>query len=178
MLLIPNKFDITSLKPLYASHDFITRIHQNKVEFIFENINLPFDDANNDGYVFFKIKTKANLQINDTFENKASIYFDYNPAIVTNTATTTVGILSTPDYTIDESIALHPNPASNFLNIAADNSLKMVMIYDLNGRILKQINPLGQQKNTQMKVADLAHGIYLIKITSSKGQLIEKFIKK
>ena len=35
-------------------------IEGNKVEFIFEGIHLPFDDANNDGYVAFKIKTKPN----------------------------------------------------------------------------------------------------------------------
>ncbi len=60
--------------------------HNNKVEFIFENINLPFDDANNDGFVAFKIKTKSSLVLGDTFSNSANIYFDYNFPIVTNTA--------------------------------------------------------------------------------------------
>ena len=46
------KFDINSLIPVKGSHSFVTRITEtNKVEFIFENINLPFNDANNDGYV-------------------------------------------------------------------------------------------------------------------------------
>ncbi|HEU0136453.1 MAG TPA: T9SS C-terminal target domain-containing protein, partial [Flavobacterium sp.] len=55
------KFEIGSLVPLHASHEFVTNITGNKAEFIFENINLPFDDANNDGYVAFKIKTKPTL---------------------------------------------------------------------------------------------------------------------
>lgn len=71
------KFDIATLIPLNGSHSFITRINTNQVEFIFENINLPFDDANNDGYVAFKIKTKPTLVLGDTFSNSANIYFDY-----------------------------------------------------------------------------------------------------
>lgn len=48
------KFDVASLIPLNASHDYTTRIIGNKVEFIFENINLPFEDATNDGYIVSK----------------------------------------------------------------------------------------------------------------------------
>src|SRR5690606_35290187 len=85
------KFDVNTLVPLSGSHSFVTRITNiNQLEFIFENINLPFDDTNNDGYVAFKIKTKPTLQVGDAFSNTASIYFDYNFPIVTNTATTTI----------------------------------------------------------------------------------------
>src|SRR5690606_35858803 len=52
------KFDVNSLVPLSGSHPFQTRIKPgNIVEFFFENINLPFDDESNDGYVVFKIRT-------------------------------------------------------------------------------------------------------------------------
>jgi len=44
------KFDVNSIVPIKGSHSFVTNITAaNKVEFIFENINLPFNDANNDG---------------------------------------------------------------------------------------------------------------------------------
>ena len=79
-----SKFDISTLVPTNASHSFVTNISAgNKVEFIFENINLPFDDANNDGYIAFKIKTLPTLKVGDTFTNDANIYFDYNFPIVT-----------------------------------------------------------------------------------------------
>jgi hypothetical protein len=78
-----SKFDVSSLVVTQGSHPFVTRITEtNKVEFIFENINLPFDDATNDGYVAFKIKTKPSLVVGDSFSNTASIYFDYNFPIV------------------------------------------------------------------------------------------------
>ena len=88
-----SRFDMASFKPVNGSHSFVTRIKEgNKLEFIFDNINLPFDDANNDGYVVFKIKTLSSLQLNDVLKNKAEIYFDYNAPIITNEVEVIVGI--------------------------------------------------------------------------------------
>ncbi len=88
------KFDVSSLQITDASHEVYTRIDGNKVEFIFENIQLPFDDANNDGYIAFKIKTLPSLVLGDSFKNLADIYFDYNFPIRTNEAQTTVALPS------------------------------------------------------------------------------------
>ncbi len=64
------KYDLMSLIPLNANHHFYKRIRNgNEVEFIFENIQLPFEDANNDGNILFKIKTLPTLTIGETFSN-------------------------------------------------------------------------------------------------------------
>ena len=108
-LIDTTKFDLSTLQMTDASHNCFTRINNtNKVEFIFESINLPFDDANNDGYVVFKIKTKPTLTVNSTISNVANIYFDYNFPIVTNTATTTIAALSIQDFVF-----------SNYFNISS-----------------------------------------------------------
>jgi len=53
-----DKFDVSSLRLLESSHDLVYRIRdENIVEFIYEDIYLPFEDEENDGYVAFKIKT-------------------------------------------------------------------------------------------------------------------------
>jgi P2-related tail formation protein len=111
------KFDVSSLIPLNASHNYVTRINGNKVEFIFENINLPFDDATNDGYVAFKIKTLPSLVVGNTFSNTANIYFDYNFPIITNTATTTIAALNNPSFEFATYFSLYPNPATSELII-------------------------------------------------------------
>ena len=110
------KFDINSLIPIKGSHSFVTNISAgNKVEFIFENINLPFDNANNDGYVAFKIKTKSTLVNGNTFSNTASIYFDYNFPIITNTATTTIQTLANEDFDFASYFTIYPNPVKDVL---------------------------------------------------------------
>lgn len=80
-----NKFDLESLIPMEGSHPYKTRIKSNGVvEFIFENINLPFTEEEKHGHVLFKIKTKESLIEGDQFANSAAIYFDYNFPIFTN----------------------------------------------------------------------------------------------
>lgn len=107
------KFDIATLIPLGGSHDYYTRIRKgNIVEFIHENINLGFNNATNDGYVLFKIKTLNTLVVGDTFDNTAGIYFDFNFPIITNTETVTVMGTAGIAATTDSSIAVYPNPVA------------------------------------------------------------------
>ncbi len=79
-------FDMMTLRPLDGSHPFETEIDGNVVSFIFDGIYLPFDDENNDGYVVFEIKTLETLELDDSIENTAEIFFDFNWPIVTNTS--------------------------------------------------------------------------------------------
>ena len=49
---------------------------------------LPVSVANTmtgKGYITFKIKPKPGYAVGDIIPNNASIYFDFNPAIITNT---------------------------------------------------------------------------------------------
>ncbi len=174
-----NKFDINSLVPIKGSHSFVTNISAgNKVEFIFENINLPFDDANNDGYVSFKIKTKPTLTNGDTFSNTASIYFDYNFPIVTNTATTTIQALSRQDFNFSSYFKLYPNPVHNVLNIDSkkDIEISSISIYNTLGQLVLVV-PNAQNIKT-VDVSNLSSGNYFIKINSDKGTSNTKFIKQ
>jgi hypothetical protein len=171
------KFDIGTLVPLSGSHSFITKItNTNSVEFIFENINLPFDDANNDGYVVFKIKTKPTLVVGNTFSNAASIYFDYNFPIITNTAITSIQALGTQDFEFSNVFTLSPVPAKNSLTITTKQVLTIssVIIYNTLGQLV-QVNT---NPNEIIDVSGLKTGNYFIKIVSDKGTASSKFIKE
>ena len=135
-----DKFDISTLIPTSSSHPFATKISEgNKIEFIFENINLPFDDATNDGYVAFKIKTKQTLKVGDSFTNEANIYFDYNFPILTNKATSKFQTtLDAPDFEFSNYFTLYPNPANDVLNINAVQAIEIqsLAIYDVLGQLV------------------------------------------
>jgi len=173
-------YDVSTLIPLHGSDNYFTRINKtNEVEFIFENINLPFDDANNDGFVAFKIKTLPTLVVNDTFENEAEIYFDYNFPIITDKEITTVMTpLGVSEYILDSSLKIYPNPGKNFIKISGNNNLENIMLYDINGRLLQEVKILGNQIEKELSLEQLASGIYLIKVQSDKGVLLEKLVKK
>lgn len=171
-----SKFDISTLTPLHASHSFVTRMTGNTAEFIFENIQLPFDDANNDGYISFKIKTKSTLNMGDAFSNTANIYFDYNAPIITNTYTTTVrNVLAVSETkTGRDNVSIYPNPVQDILYIKSGEEIIKAEIYDASGRIL---NSTGVKANA-VNVADLAKGNYIIRLFTKDKTMIQKFIKK
>jgi hypothetical protein len=175
-----SKFDISTLIPTSSSHPFVTKISgTNKVEFIFENINLPFDNANNDGYVAFKIKTKPTLKVGDSFMNEANIYFDYNFPILTNKAISTFQTtLGTQDFEFLNYFTVFPNPANEVLNItnAKNIEVQSIAVYDVLGQLVIAI-PNAKSVST-IDVSNLRTGNYFIKIKSDKGNSSTKFIKK
>lgn len=173
------KYDISTLTPIDGSHAFETRIsNTNKVEFIFNNINLPFNDANNDGYVAFKIKTKPTLVLGDSFSNLANIYFDYNFPIITNTATTTIQTLGTPTFDFDTYITMYPNPVKNEITLVAKNEMEIlsVEIYNTLGQLILVV--ANAENTTPINVSELLLGTYFVKINSNKGFSSGKFIKE
>lgn len=172
------RFDISSLVPLAASHDFTTRIEGTKVEFIFENIQLPFDDAHNDGYVSFKIKSLPSLVVGNTLSNTAGIYFDYNFPVVTDPAVTTIAALAVNDFEFSDAITIYPNPADTVLNLNAKSGTRIesVEIFNLLGQPVKLI--VGNAVNAPLDVSDLARGSYLLKVKTNSGNSSTKFVKK
>ena len=172
-----SKFEINTLTPLSGSHSFVTKIsNTNLVEFIFENINLPFNDVNNDGFVAFKIKTKPTLTAGTNISNTANIYFDYNFPIITNTYTTTVNTLNTNDFEFGNVFTLSPVPAKEVLHITVkqDMLISSVNIYNLLGQLVQ----VTTSPSETIDVSGLKTGNYFIKIVSDKGSASSKFIKE
>jgi len=174
-----SKFDISTLFITDTSHEMITRINDNNVvEFIFENINLPFDDANNDGYIAFKIKTLDTLIEGDTFDNDAEIYFDFNFPIITNNYVTAVEEpLSIEEFGLIN-LEAFPNPTKNLLNIKVTEAIKSVLIYDISGRVINSISVIGNRNEITVNTSKLNSGVYFVKITTEAGEGVRKIIKE
>ncbi len=86
--------DISGFQMLTASHPYTMTIKNGRhLEWKFNNVLLPDSNVNekaSQGFLTFSIKPKASLKIEDVITNKASIYFDYNLPIVTNTTSTRI----------------------------------------------------------------------------------------
>jgi len=68
-------------------------------------------------------------------------------------------------------LSIYPNPASTVVNIASNNSIDSVEIYDILGKQIKEL------KNTnQIDVSDLNSGIYLFKIWIEEQVLTKKIV--
>lgn len=171
----PTKFDVSSLIPLDSNYNFETRRKNNDYEFIFENINLPFNDEDNDGYLIYKIKLRNNLTVGSTFTNQANIYFDFNFPILTNVASTTIEVLNTSTFTTNE-VTIMPNPTDGEVNIELENESNFTLeLYNLIGEKVAQFH---NQKT--IDVSHLTAGIYMLKVIDHESNTVQNFklIKK
>ena len=172
-------FDLSSLRLVDASHSVETIMNDgNIVEFIFENINLPFDDATNDGYVLFKIKTLSTLALGDVLENSAGIYFDFNDPIQTNTATTLIdNIIATGNIEQLDDLLVYPNPVHSKLYFSnLDLNAGRYEMYTSNG-LLVQEGVLGDAQSG-LEVKNLAAGVYMVILQFEDGQVVRgQFVK-
>ncbi|TRW24598.1 T9SS type A sorting domain-containing protein, partial [Flavobacterium zepuense] len=166
------KFDVSSLQVLNASHNVEVRVTGNKVEFIFDDINLG---ATQKGNVIFKIKSLNSLQVNDEVMNKADIFFDYNFPITTNEATTAFQVLGVKDLAKDASVSIYPNPSNSIVNIKADGSIKSYELYDLQGRVLQ--TSIVNSTAAILDISARAKGIYFVKVVTEKGVSVQKIAK-
>ena len=169
----PSQFDITSLQILNSSHTVEARIRGNRIEFMFQAINL---NAGDHGNILFKLKSHNTLQAGDNVVNSANIYFDYNFPVPTNDATTTFETLSRGDFTMDNSVKVYPNPSNGVVNIEADGNILSFELYDVQGRLL-QSSALNEVSG-QVDISQRAGGMYFLKIKTEKGVKVEKLVRE
>ena len=174
---LDDNLDWSTLQLESVSHNNRVAITNGKnVEFIFENINLPdstTDEPNSHGYIAYKIKPKANIALGDVISNNADIYFDYNPAVATNTVTTTVVNSLGVDKNTLLDFSVYPTPTTNILNVSSKTKIKQISIY----------NQLGQKimetQKTPIDVSNLSKGVYLVKVKDFNGNFgMSKIVKK
>ena len=167
------KFDIGSLQLMNTNFPVDARIAGNKVEFIFENIQLPIGGH---GHILLKLKTQNTLVTGDAVANRGDIYFDYNFPIDTGLANTVFQTLSNSVFEVDSSVAVYPNPANNNVTIKSDNKIKSIELYDVQGRIV--LIKLMDESESRVDISNYANGIYFLKVATDKGTAIDKIVKE
>lgn len=131
--------DLSTLRITGTSHDYNLNVTGNTMRFEFDNINLPAASVNepaSHGYITYSISHKANAPLGTEIENKADIYFDFNPAIVTNTVkdilATTTGVKEIAQH----SVMIYPNPSSEYFIFQHEGIADRVSVFDLSGKLL------------------------------------------
>jgi uncharacterized repeat protein (TIGR01451 family) len=182
---LSDKLDVSTFRLIGTSHKANVSIrNKNVLTFDFNPIYLPDstrDEAASHGFVKFAIKPKRALANSEDIKNTGYIYFDYNPAIATNTIKSAnakgVGIF-TPSVSADK-LAIFPNPAENIIKIEVeDNDFKEgnLSIYDVSGRLL--LTKLIADKTSLVNINHLNAGEYICLLKSSDGRVFaHKFVK-
>lgn len=169
------KLDWSSLQMLNSSHseNLVTEISDNGiVTFSLENIRLPYeklDKEGSNGFVCYKIKSIANVPEQSQIQNTASIYFDYNPSIRTNTTQSImVEKLPTANSQFQKDllgIKLFPNPAANFLSMTSDINKPIKYTLSSNQGQLIQLGEFSGKG--QLNLESMETGIYILEFRCS-----------
>ncbi|RZK11859.1 MAG: T9SS type A sorting domain-containing protein [Flavobacterium sp.] len=172
--LLDAQLDEESIRMVSASHNYVMERVGNKLVWKFDYIYLPSHLANEElsnGYLTFKIKVKPGFQVGDIIPNFAEIYFDTNPAIVTNTFTSTFQeLLGTPPFSAGN-INVYPNPSNGLVHINIQNTLEnlsTIKLYDVLGKMIISSKSLTSKQST-LDVSALSKGIYMIEITTENN---------
>lgn len=179
--MLNSKLDETTLTMISSSHTYELDRVGTELNWKFNNIQLPVSVANTTigkGYITFKIKPKPGYAIGDIIPNAASIYFDYNPAIITNTFTTEfVAALSAASFE-NEEFTIFPNPTNGIFTIQSqsNDSISELKLYDLLGNQILVKKPT--LSSVELDLTSYADGVYIVEVTSSQAiKTIKKVIK-
>jgi uncharacterized repeat protein (TIGR01451 family) len=176
------KLDETSIKMVNASHAYVLDRVGNTLNWKFDGIELPPSVANTTigkGFINFQVKPKAGYVIGDIIPNTASIFFDFNPAIVTNTFTTEfVATLSVAGFE-STTFTAYPNPTNDFITIALKNNAEVIdsiTVTDLLGKTVQ--TQTVDNPTTVIDLSNVAKGMYLVKVTANGVAKVLKVIKQ
>ena len=113
--------------------------------------------------------------LKNTLRQTASLYPNYTDQLgygILNFGNALSSFLSTNENALKSKIKIYPIPAKNEINISTTEKLKNISVYNSLGQFLFNSNA------SKINVEKLEKGIYFIKITTEKGELVEKFIKE
>lgn len=175
---IDSKLDWTTMQLEAMSHNGLVEIMNGaEATFTFDDIYLAassVNEAGSHGYIAYRIKPKADVQVGDSFYNQAHIYFDYNPAIDTNIATTTIidNAAAIQHFTA-ETVTVYPVPSKGMLNIKAASDISKIDIYNQAGQLV-----LCNMLQNSIDISVLDKGIYFARIEDANGNIVTKKVSK
>ena len=168
--------DIESVDMVAASHEYQFAIENGNVAvWTFNNILLPdsgVNEAGSHGFIKYRLKLKPTIPQNTFIYNRAAIFFDFNPPIMTNTTQSRTKMELGIGDVEQLSLSVFPNPTDNSATIEWNTHLPNFTfeLYDVSGRqVLEQANLSGNRY--LLEKGTLQEGFYIYQI-KSKGNNI------
>ena len=126
------------------------------------------DDDDNDGVLTKDEDYNGNFNPQDDDINTNSI-----PDYLDDTA-----VLGINSFENEAQFTLYPNPAFSEINVESNalTLVKEIEIYTINGQVLKKV--VANAIAVKVDISEFQSGIYFIKVTTDKGNLTKKFLKK
>lgn len=178
---ISQHLNLSTLKVKAASHNYEVNIDNSNrtVKFIFDQIMLPDSFSNepgSHGYIQYSIQPNSNYTNGSIVTNRADIYFDFNPPILTNVVYNTLddNISSVTSLMNETRFSVFPNPFTERLEIRIEKAeaADRLEIFDVTGRKVLSEKVLSPQ--FAVSTAALQAGVYLVKLGSAVKRVVKE----
>lgn len=174
---LSSNLDWSTLKVISASHNMqLINLGNGIMKFNFPGIWLPDSTANepaSHGDVVFSIKENVGNGIGSVIENTGYIYFDWNPAIITNTVVNENNVLGL-DESVNE-VGISPNPFTGTIKVESVKKIDLIKVLDLAGKVI--FETVVNDFNAQLELSQLTQGIYFVKVMSGTEVSTSKVVK-
>lgn len=176
---LPDGLDISTLVIEGTSHVVKTTTKANNLlQFIFNDINLPDSNSNepgSHGWVQYSIKPKKNTTKGTELTNSASITFDYEDPIFTNSITHTIWGEAESKWAVN--VGLSPNPSQNQTLVslvstdplASPMVMESISIVSVSGKSMETF-PAGGNNQFTIPTSQLLAGIYIVEVKTFGGK--------
>ncbi len=186
---IPAELDMLSFEQGVASHLFIVSFKPGRViEWRFDDIQLPdstSDEPGSHGLVKFRMRPVLPLLAGTVIENVASIFFDFNPPVITEPSVLTAEFSTGQQQTEGpaevagpEQLSVIPDPAIDRVRLLLPAGLSYpiaVEVLTLDGRPAMRLR---LEKDAEFDVSGLAAGTYLVRAKYGAGVTGIRFVKR
>jgi uncharacterized repeat protein (TIGR01451 family) len=173
--VLSDMLDETTVGMVSASHNYMLDRVDNRLTWRFENIILPptiEDPTGSHGYVHFRVKPKPGYAVGDVISNTAGIFFDFNPAIVTNTFNSEfVQSLAMPSFS-DGHFIIYPNPAKHNVTVSLGDTtenIAEISLYDMLGKKILMRKLAASAKSETLDVSGISAGVYVLEVTTASN---------
>ncbi len=159
---------VGSKHPVSYSIDAVSR----EVVFRFSGIQLlPSVDSleGSQGYFTYEIMESPNLSLNSEITNTAYIYFDFNPAIITNTTLNINGYLGFSENATNQ-LTVYPNPSNGILQITGIEHGQL-HVMSLTGQLVYEKT---YEKGEMIDLSSLNAGLYYLQMYTDEGEFNQK----
>ena len=177
--------DASSFVLIGATHSVTPYLYETPggvriIKFDFAGINLEDKTVptRNKGQVRFSMKLKSGLAPGTVIANRAGIYFDGNPVVLTNYSYNQIPFPQTvPPLSPRNAVKVFPNPAQDALHIRVDNGTwKEAILHNTVGQTISGISL--HPGNNVLNIQSLPAGIYYLQVRGGDGVITEKIEKQ
>lgn len=182
---LPPLLVMQSLHVIASSHPMQAYSFGDVLYFEFPSIMLPdstSDPEGSNGWVTFTLDVAEGVQYGDSIINRANIYFDFNPPIITPPAITrymapvvTLAPAS-PAATSQQRFVLAPNPAQGWVSILDRTGNARIMRVELIDAAGRQ-RIINRNSSTDLLLEGLEPGTYTVRLHTSEGLHLLQLVK-